>query len=357
MTKISTLSGQEQGSFADDTTCEVLVAAMTHEAEGVIGLVLRHATGEDLPAWEPGAHLDLHLPSGTVRSYSLCGDPADRSTYRLAVLRETAGRGASIEVHDTQLVGRRLTARGPRNHFPLVDAPSYVVIAGGIGITPVLPMLREIARVGRPWTLLYLGRSRTTMAFLDEVASLPGGRVEIVAGDERPRIDLTALLAESAGDAAVYACGPERLLHALESLDLGDRLHLERFGRPMLARSTHVPDTGPNLVDATSPTPGGLVPVEADGIDPDSGFDVELVASGVTLRVEPGDSILGRAREIRQGLSFSCADGYCGTCETAVLGGIPDHRDSVLSVEEQAENETMMICVGRSRTARLSLDL
>jgi ferredoxin-NADP reductase len=318
----------------------LVVRSATWESEGVLGLVLADPDGAPLPAWTPGAHVDLVLPSGTVRSYSLCGEPSDRASYRIAVLREEGGRGGSAELHSTQLVGRRLPVRGPRNQFELVEAERYVFIAGGIGITPLLPMLRAVAAVGRSWTLHYLGRSRGSMAFLAQVAALTGGSVHLYPRDEVERPEIAAALAGVEAGTAVYCCGPDSLIRATEAAGLGpDVLHLERFGRPTLT---------PRPVESS---------VEQLEADPDGDFQVELATTGGVLDVAPGESILEAVRKVRQGLSFSCSDGYCGTCETAVLKGLPDHRDTVLTTEEQAENGTMMICVSRSRTPLLVLDL
>src|SRR5882757_9247001 len=172
----------------------LLVRAARCEADGVLSLELVDLAGADLPAWRPGAHLDLHLPSGLVRQYSLCGDPQDRRTYRVAVLREVAGRGGSAEVHDTALVGKVLTVGGPRNHFELVEATCYVFIAGGIGITPILPMVAAVAERGVKWRLHYGGRTRASMAFVDTLAMQSGGDLELIPQDEFGHPDLATIL-------------------------------------------------------------------------------------------------------------------------------------------------------------------
>jgi ferredoxin len=221
-------------------------------------------------------------------------------------------------------------------------------------------MVRSVADSGKIWSMYYLGRSRSTMALLGEIQSISGGPVDIVPEDERGMLDIPGLLGGLNKDIAVYCCGPEPLLRAVENVGLPRGvLHLERFGRPITVLRT----TGGSLDQRTSPKPianpvavGGHAP--SDGaIEPGAAFEVELAASGVVLDIGPGESILGRARAVRQGLSFSCTEGYCGTCETAVLRGVPDHRDTVLSDEEKDAGKTMMICVGRSRTRRLVLDL
>ncbi|MEU9295981.1 PDR/VanB family oxidoreductase [Streptomyces sp. NPDC048266] len=301
----------------------LVVRTVVEEAEGVRGLLLADPAGAELAPWEPGAHLEVTLPSGAVRHYSLCGDPSDRRVYRLGVLRETAGRGGSEEVHRAVGEGTLLGVRGPFNRFPLVPAERYLFVAGGIGITPLLPMLRSL-RPGT-WSLLYGGRSLASMAYREELAGLPG--VTLVPQDTAGLPDLDAVLGGLPPSTAVYCCGPEGLLRAVEERWRGP-LHTERFG-------------------AAPP----------DGAVASDGFDVELKRSGRILRVEPGRTLLDAVREVVPGVAYSCEEGWCGTCETKVLAGTPEHHDSVLGEEEKASGTTMMICVGRSRTDRLVLDL
>jgi ferredoxin-NADP reductase len=347
---------------------EVRVVAATYLADGVLGLTLASAAGDELPAWEPGAHVDLRLPSGKTRSYSLYGNPSDRARYDVAVLREDLGRGASVEIHEQQLVGRTLTMIGPRNLFPLIDAPEYVFVAGGIGLTPLLPMIRELAAGRTPWTVYYLGRSLRTMALVDELASCAKqsgglGTIELVARDESERLDLGAALAGVARGTAIYCCGPDRLMAAVEDTVAAlaatpgyeAAVYLERFGRPVLTPAHEVAEV--RDIAETGATDTAAIGIDTAECDPDGPFEVELSATGTTLTVGAGESILERVREVRSGLTFSCSDGYCGTCETRVLAGRPDHRDDVLTDDEKEESETMMICVGRSKTPRLVLDL
>lgn len=309
----------------------VVVAAKDTIAEAVVSLTLRDPAGGPLAAWEPGAHLDLRLEPGLERQYSLCGDPADRHTWRVAVLREPGGRGGSALVHDRLRTGALLLARGPRNHFPLVSAARYLFIAGGIGITPILSMVAAARAAGADWHLLYGGRRRRSMAFLDELAAL-GGQVSVRPEDETGLLDLAGPLAEPRDDTAVYCCGPEPLLAAVEDGCSGwppGALHLERF--------------------APRPSPGEAVA--------DHAFEVVLARSGLTLTVSPGASVLRAVEEAGVGVLSSCREGTCGTCETTVLDGIPDHRDSVLTGDERDTREFMMICVSRARGPRLVLDL
>lgn len=315
---------------ASEYEAEVVVASKDVVADGVVTVTLREVRGRLLPAWEPGAHVDLVLEGAPTRQYSLCGDPADRTTYRLGVLRDPEGRGGSLHVHDHLAVGDRVRVRGPRNHFPLVPATRYLFLAGGIGITPLLPMVAAAEASGTPWSLVYGGRRRASMAFLAELAAY-GDRVSACPQDETGLLDLDGLLADPVPGAAVYCCGPEPLLAAVEqrctSWSPGS-LHVERFA------------PRPPAEDVRS-----------------SSFEVELAQCGLTLTVPASRSILEVVEEAGVGVLSSCSEGTCGTCETAVLAGVPDHRDSVLDESERAANDCVMICVSRSRTDRLVLDL
>jgi cytochrome P450/ferredoxin-NADP reductase len=306
------------------------VAAKRTAADGVVALTLRDVDGHPLPPWEPGAHVDLILDGAPTRQYSLCGDLADHHEYRLGILRDANGRGSSLHVHDRLHDGDTVRVRGPRNNFPLVGSRRYLFIAGGIGITPILPMIRAAEAAGSDWQLVYGGRQRASMAFLDELAHY-GDRVSIRPQDETGLLDLDGLLGTPQPDTLVYCCGPEPLLAAVEARCHAwppRSLHVERFSpRPL---------TEPVLTEA---------------------FEVVLQQSELELTVPPDRSILSVVEEAGVGVLSSCAEGTCGTCETAVLGGEPDHRDSVLTEEEREANDCMMICVSRSRGPRLVLDL
>ncbi|WP_435058853.1 PDR/VanB family oxidoreductase [Streptomyces sp. bgisy060] len=315
----------------------LMVRSVVEEADGVRGLLLTDPAGGDLPPWEPGAHLEVTLPSGAIRHYSLCGDPADRSTYRLGVLRERAGRGGSEEVHTRVGGGTVLGARGPFNRFPLVPADRYLFVAGGIGITPLLPMVHALPPGS--WSLLYGGRSLAAMAYREELSALPG--VTLVPQDTAGLLDLDAAFSGLPAGTAVYCCGPEGLLRAVRDRWSGP-LHTERFG------------------SAPAPRPGetaGSASDGSEGFEGPEGFEVELRRSGRTVHVAPGRTLLDAVREAVPGVAYSCEEGWCGTCETKVLAGTPDHHDSVLGEDERASGTTMMICVGRSRGTRLVLDL
>ncbi|TNY36017.1 PDR/VanB family oxidoreductase [Thermomonospora catenispora] len=305
---------------------EVVVDRRERVAEEVVALTLRAPAGGPLPAWSPGAHIDLLLTEDLVRQYSLCGDPADASAWRVAVLREPDGRGGSAYVHDKLSVGDRLTVRGPRNAFPLVPSERYLFIAGGIGITPILPMVRAARAAGADWRLVYGGRRRATMAFTGELAALDADRVDLRPQDETGLLDLDGLLGDLPAGTQVYCCGPESLLTAVEERCPPEALHVERF-----------------------------VPRAVEG--PEREFEVELAASGLTLTVPAGRSILETVEAAGVQVLSSCREGTCGTCETGVLEGVPDHRDSILSGPERDTCEFMMICVSRARSPRLVLDL
>ncbi|MFF4394751.1 PDR/VanB family oxidoreductase [Streptomyces sp. NPDC001480] len=305
---------------------ELVVDAVESAADGVLALTLRHPLGEELPAWEPGAHVDVLLGPDLERQYSLCGDPADRAVWRIAVLREPDGRGGSAYVHEQVRPGGKVRVRGPRNHFPLQPAARYRFVAGGIGITPILPMLAAAEAAGAEWTLLYGGRARGSMAFTGELARY-GDRVTIAPQDETGLLDLGPVLDGLPDGTLVYCCGPGPLLDAVEERCPAGVLRVERF--------------------QPKEQPAG------DGAE----FEVELARSGRTLTVPAGVSVLDTVRAAGVEVLYSCTEGTCGTCETDVLEGTPDHRDSVLGDDERASGETMMICVSRCRGARLVLDL
>ncbi|NUO92368.1 MAG: oxidoreductase [Dermatophilaceae bacterium] len=312
-----------------------MVRQLRWESEGVLSVALEDAQGRELPVWEPGAHVDLHLPGGITRQYSLCGDPADRTGWRVAVLREPAGRGGSAYVHDRLRPGTMLSARGPRNRFRLVEARRQVFVAGGIGITPILPMVHEAERRGTDWMLLYGGRNRASMAFLSELAAY-GPKVILHPEDTHGLLPLAAHLGIAQPDTLVYACGPEPLLRAV-----GQFVNEEQGWPPgclRLERFAAAASSATQLAD-------------------DHVFEVEAAVSGVTVTVRPGVPIIRALEQAGVFTETSCEEGICGTCETKVLDGDVDHRDSLLSDHEREAGSTMMICVSRCRGRRLVLDL
>jgi ferredoxin-NADP reductase len=312
----------------DETDLRLRVTRRVTGAEGVVVLDLTDAAGAELPPWTPGAHIDLRLPGGIVRQYSLCGDPSDRRVWRIGVLREPNGRGGSAYVHEALREGVEVDARGPRNHFALAAAPRYLFIAGGIGVTPILPMVAAAGKGRAEWELHYGGRSRRSMAFLDDLRADIGGRVTLYPQDEVGLIDLDRILGRPHPDTVVYCCGPEPLLSAVERLCAtwpAGALHVERFA------------------------PRAAGPFES--------FEVELALSGLTLTVSANQSVLQALEEAGVGVLSSCREGTCGTCETPVLAGAVDHRDSLLTPDERAADDTMFVCVSRAAGPRLVLDL
>jgi ferredoxin-NADP reductase len=304
-------------------------------SDTVLTLTLADPTGADLPGWSPGAHIDLMMTSSLVRQYSLCGDTAKRDEWKVGVLRDPNSRGGSQFVHDELHEGATVRVRGPRNHFPLVGSRRYLFIAGGIGITPILPMIEAAEASSADWLLLYGGRSRSSMAFVDELERY-GDRVTICSRDEPDkdfRKNLESALSEPGQNTLVYCCGPEGLLSAVEDACKTwpeDSLHVERF-----SAKAH-----------EEPSEGAL-----------ESFEVECQGSGQTLTVPPDKTVYQVCEDAGVDVLGSCMEGVCGTCESDVLEGEPDHRDSVLDDAEKARNDTMMICVSRSRSERLVLDL
>ncbi|MFE7602684.1 PDR/VanB family oxidoreductase [Streptomyces sp. NPDC057494] len=312
------VSGYGRGSTVPR---KVTVTGRATPAEGVVELRLE---GDGLPAWQPGAHVDLVLPSGLVRQYSLCGDPADPSSYTVATRLIEDGRGGSREVHEQLHEGAEIEIRGPRNRFPLVGSRAYVFVAGGIGITPVLPMLRAAEAAGADWRLVYCGRSRATMPYLEEIGRIGGGdRVTVVAEDESgfPELEFLGRLPV---ETAVYCCGPDGLMDAVAAaMPEGRAPRLERFS-------------------AAAPAGG-------------TSFEVELRRSGRTVTVAADQSVLSAVREELPGIMYSCQQGFCGTCQQRVLEGEIDHRDELLTDDER--DGSMLICVSRCAGKRLVLDL
>jgi ferredoxin-NADP reductase len=301
--------------------------------ENVVSLEFTRPDGGELPSWRSGAHIDLSLPSGAVRQYSLCGDPRDRSYYRIAVRRIPDGNGGSVELHDKVRVGDTLEIHGPRNAFPLATSGHFNTgrrrfhfIAGGIGVTPILPMLATATEVGLPWTMTYVGRSKESIPFRDELDRY-GDRITVRTDDEFGLPTAEDLIPQLHRDLAVYCCGPGPMLTVVRDAVAecpGAELHFERFAAP---------------------------PIK-DGVP----FDVQLNRSGALLSVPADRSALQTILAARPGTAHSCRQGFCGTCKVRVLDGVPDHRDTILTDAQRADGE-MLICVSRANGGRLVLDL
>lgn len=310
----------------------LVVRKVTHEADNVLGLTLGHPDEEILPAWAPGAHLDLLLKQGLVRQYSLCGDVTDRYSYRIAVLLERDGRGGSEYVHRFLSEGDEVAVRGPKNHFRLVESDRYLFIAGGIGITPILPMVKQVAQAGAEFSVLYGGRRRATMAFRDQLNEY-GSRVRFVPEDREGPLNLVEALGSLAEGTQVYCCGPEGLIAAVEQLcshTYPHALHVERFA----AR----PSGAPRMAHPRANS-------------------VTLARSGLELSVPPERSILDVVLQAGVEVPYDCVEGICGSCEVKVLEGEIEHMDEVLTKQEKESNTVMMICCSRSRGPRIVLDL
>ncbi|SDT09524.1 PDR/VanB family oxidoreductase [Actinoplanes derwentensis] len=299
-------------------------------ADGVVALTLADPDKARLPDWTPGAHIDLILPDGSVRQYSLCGDRWDACSYRIAVLREPNGRGGSAYIHDALDLGDAVGLGGPRNNFPLVPAQRYLFIAGGIGITPLLPMIAQADLLGADWRLLYGGRREASLAFGHDLAGY-GDRVHLRPEDRYGLLDLPGFLSGWQPGTRVYCCGPAPLLAAVERAGAGlppHSLRTERFA-------------------ACTPTgPARSTP-----------FEIELARSKTVLTVPADSSVLDVLTKAGADVLSSCRQGVCGTCEVTVLSGEPDHRDSVLNDTERAAGTCMFACVSRSRSDRLVVDL
>jgi len=314
---------------------DVRVKRVTVEAEDIRSFEFVDPRAKVLPPFTAGAHLDVHLPNGLVRQFSLCNDPREAHRYVVAVLREPGGRGGSACMHDVVREGDEVTITVPRNHFPLhEDARRHLLIAGGIGITPILAMVRRLAALGADYTLHYCTRSPQKTAFRTELMAEPfAGHVRFHhdGGDPAKGLDVRALLAQVETGTHVYCCGPIGLMHAVTDASrhwpLGT-VHFEFF--------------------ATDPS-------VAEG--PNQGFEVEIASTGAVYQVPPGKTVLEVLRDMGHDVDSSCEEGLCGTCIVDVLEGEPDHRDLVLDDEEKKSNKLMTVCCSRAKSARLKLDL
>lgn len=313
----------------------VRVKRISYEAENINSYELVAPTGGDLVPFTAGGHIDLHLSNGMIRSYSLVNDQRERHRYVIAVNKDAAGRGGSSFVHDNIKAGDIITMSHPRNNFALHEGAEHsVLIAGGIGITPLLSMVRRLETLERRWQLVYAARTRSAAAFLDELNALRPNvhlNLHVDFDDERSGrvFDLSAIVKTAPAQAHLYCCGPLPMLVAFEAATAdrpADHVHVEYFQ----AR-------------------------EAPAIE--GGFEVRLARSNRTIAVEAGKTILDALLDAGIAVNYACTEGVCGTCETRVLEGMPDHRDQFLSKEEQATNKTVMICCSGAKSRTLVLDL
>ena len=290
--------------------------------------------GLPLPAFDAGAHVDFHLAGGLVRSYSLCNDPAERARYCFGVLREANSRGGSVAMHALQ-VGDVVEATPPKNHFPLADAPTHVLLAGGIGVTPLMAMAAQLHRTGRAFVLHYAARSAQTAGFVPELQAAPYAacvHTHWDDGEAAQRLDLAQLLAGPAPGRHFYVCGPQGLIDAAlaQARALGwaeDHLHFELFGAV-------------------------VAPQAGDGV-----FTLIVQSTGQRLAVPADKTPLQVLHDAGVDVPMACEQGVCGTCLTKVIDGVPDHRDLYLTPEEQAANDQFTPCCSRSKTPTLTLDL
>lgn len=320
-------------------TLNALVYAMRHEAEGIVSVEFRPASSEvAFPVFEAGSHIDLHLPNGLVRSYSLCNPASDSGRYVVGILHDRKSRGGSRYVHEQLRVGSRITISAPRNNFKLFDdAPRSVLVAGGIGVTPIWCMLQRLVAIGRPVELIYCARTRSEAAFVPEIEALAqqhgvpvSWHFDDAAGCPP---DLTALLAGRKADSHFYCCGPGPMLDAFERA-------CEKLNYP----AAHIERFAAVVVEAPAAT---------------QSFVVECARSGKVVEVPPGKSVLDSLLDAGLNPDHSCKEGVCGACETAVLefDGELDHRDGILTKIERESGRTMMICVSSCKGKRLVLDV
>jgi ferredoxin-NADP reductase len=314
-----------------DDSIDMRLTAIHFGAEGTNLFEFRNVDGRELPPFSAGAHVDVNLPNGVIRQYSIASSQSDRTRYLLGVKLEAQGRGGSRFLHEQVRVGHVLKLSLPRNNFPLNEnAASLVLIAGGIGITPILSMVDRLRTLGRDFHLHYAVRARNEalLAHVDENDS----RVHLHVDGERNGqvLDVAAIVAAAPANAELYCCGPTPMLAAFEAACANlppARVHLERF-------------SAPDNVAAT----GGA-------------YTVELARSKRSITVQSGQTLIDALKAAGLKVKVSCEQGICGTCETRVLAGTPDHRDMILSDDEKAANETMMVCCGGSLTPTLVLDL
>ncbi|MBU3611163.1 oxidoreductase [Polynucleobacter wuianus] len=307
----------------------VQVLSIDEIAKQTLKYTLIPADGRALPAFEPGAHIDVYLPNGMVRQYSLCGKTTDRF-YTIAVKYEEVGRGGSVNLHTTVRVDDFLAISTPRNNFPLINSKKKVVfIAGGIGITPIFSMIQSLIMENRDWELHYCARSQEHAAFYDQLTEIGGNKIKTYFSEE-PILDIASLFEKFEDDLNIYCCGPSGLMKSVEGIASNypqQKLHFEWFAAPISTNS-------PNIA-----------------------FEIQLNKSNTVLLVPENKSILTVLRENSYFPISNCEQGLCGSCETTLLDGQADHRDSLLSEEEKKANKTIMICVSRAKSDRLVLDI
>jgi len=320
----------DPSSPANDQPIEAVLTAIRMAARDTNLYTFARVDRLPLPGAMPGAHIGVILPNGVERQYSLTHYGPNLSEYTVGVKRDANSRGGSVFMHDQLRVGMKVTLVPPRNNFPLKeDAELTVLFAGGIGITPIYSMVRRLNELKRPWQLHYSSRSRADAAFLDELSQYGGCRFHFDDESAGKFLPVSEIIASTPKTAHLYCCGPGPMLAAFEAATAGwpaDQIHVEYF-TPKFSASQ------------------------------EGGFVVELARSKRELTIPPGKSILQAVREAGIQVPHSCEEGVCGACETRVISGIPDHRDSILTESERKENATMMICCSGAKTPKLVLDI
>jgi len=299
-------------------------------AEGINSYIFEPVDGGLLPAFGPGAHVDVQLSAGLWRSYSLVNDPATRAYYEIAVHHAIDGRGGSKHIHQEWRCGQIIEISEPRNNFPMEESASHtVMIAGGIGVTPMLPMIARLEALGRSWELHYVAATPERAAYVDRLGDYAQVKIAFDGVPGGQRLDLKAICNRAPADAHLYCCGPTGMLDAFVAIT-ADRpkghAHIEYFS------------------------------AETE-LATDGGYTLELAKSGKTIVVEEGETMLDALLSAGVDVGFACAEGICGTCEVKVLSGIPDHRDLFLSDDDKAANRSIMVCCSGSKTPSLVLDL
>jgi tetrachlorobenzoquinone reductase len=311
---------------------DVTLAGVETVARDTNVYTFRRPDGARLPAYKPGAHIDIHLPNGLIRQFSLLNPDDNPDSYVVGIKLDPASRGGSRYIFDDLRVGHAVKISAPRNNFPLVENADHVVLfAGGIGITPIWCMAQQLEALNRSWELYYSCRSRTDMAFLATLEKFGPGRVHLHLDDEADGkfLDLAGAIGKAPAEAHFYCCGPNPMLKAFEAAAEGRPKH-----------NVHVEYFTPKAEAATT-----------------GGFWVELARSGEEYYIPEGKKILEVLYEAGVDVDYSCELGICGECVTRVISGIPEHRDSVLSEEEQAANDKVMICCAGCKSERLVLDM
>ncbi|MYM81833.1 2Fe-2S iron-sulfur cluster binding domain-containing protein [Duganella sp. FT50W] len=315
---------------------QVRVAQRCNEAEDICSYELVSVNGAELPPFTAGAHIDVHVGDGLVRQYSLCNPPHERHRYLIGVLRDPASRGGSRAMHEQVQTGATLQISAPKNHFPLAEASRSLLLAGGIGVTPVLAMAEALSAQGAPFEMHYCARSPERAAFRDRIAAsafAPQVHFHYDSGDAAQKLDLPALLAGLDRGTHIYLCGPQGFIDYVKGCAKAhdwpqEQVHLEYFGA------------------AVAPAAGG-----------DQPFEVKLASSGKVYTIPADSTVLRVLNDAGVFIPASCEQGVCGTCLTRVLDGVPDHRDLYLEEAEQAANDQFTPCCSRSKTAMLTLDL